>query len=209
MLSNGVERGFPLKWLSAVTEPRVYKDQAGYFIYSISENVKVYFEDFYRFLEETEKKCLVELGVLNFKINRTAVECQEALSYYKARKIIVEQLLKNVCSFYCDSTNLGVIMTPWCFGTVILEKIEIYKARLSKGEAVDQNLPDFPYDVFRYLDEVYQKSLLEIFGFPPQAFAVRWQYSELLKRYSQALNEVNTSLHQILQSVKARWKQVS
>jgi len=151
MLSNGIERGFPEKWLSTVPEPRIHKDQQGHFIYSISENAKVYFEEFYQFLEESEKSCLVELGVLNFKFNRTTSDHQETISYYKARRIIVEQLLKNVCSFYSDSANLGVIMTPWCFGTVVLEKMEIYKARLIRGEATDSNLPDFPYDVWASL----------------------------------------------------------
>lgn len=208
MLSNGTDRGFSEAWLSTVVEPRVHRDQHGHFIYSISENTPVYFEDFYRFLEEVEKKCLVELGVLNFKIRRAPPEYEQTLSYYSARRIIVEQLLKNVHSFYSDSTNLGVIMTPWCFGTVVLEKIEIYKGRLVRGECTDPNLPDFPYLVFTYLDEIYRKTLLDIFGFPPQAFSVRWQYTELLKRYSKVLSDVNSSLQQILETVKNRWKQV-
>lgn len=205
MLNNGIQRGFPEKWLSTVTEPRVHKDQGGHFIYSISENSKVYFEEFYQFLEETEKKCLAELGVLNYKLNRVPEDHQETFSYYRARKIVVEQLLKTVYSFYSDATNLGVIMSPWCFGTVVLEKIEIYKERLTKGEATDANLPDFPYSVFSYLNEIYRKALLEVLGFPPEAFAMRWQYSELLKRYSKVLSDVNGSLQQILQTVKTRW----
>ncbi len=93
-------------------------------------------------------------------------------------------------------------MTPWCFGTVILEKVEIYKERLSRGELSDPNLGDFPYYVLRYIDEIYQKTLLEIFEFPEQAFAVRWQYTELLKRYSKVLSNVTASLQSILLSVK-------
>ena len=205
MLSNGIPRGFPEKWLSTVTEPRVHEDEQGFFIYSISENCKVYFEEFYHFLEEIEKRCLVELGVLNYKTNRTSLDHQETLSFYKARKIVVEQLLKTIYSFYSDSTNLGVIMSPWCFGTVVLEKIEIYKERLARGEATDPNLPDFPYYVFSYMNEIYKKTLLEVLGFPPEAFAMRWQYSELLKRYSRVLSDVNSSLQQILQTVKSRW----
>jgi hypothetical protein len=205
MLSNGFQRGFPEKWLSTVTEPRVHKDQRGHFIFSISENAKVYFEEFYQFLEEIEKKCLVELGVLNFKLNRTSEDHQDTLAYYRARKIVVEQLLKTIYSFYSDDTNLGVIMSPWCFGTVVLEKIEIHKERLMKGEATDPNLPDFPFYVFSYLNEIYKKALLEVLGFPPEAFAMRWQYSELLKRYSKVLSDVNSSLQQILQTVKSRW----
>ncbi|MCI0530753.1 MAG: hypothetical protein L0Y74_02225 [candidate division Zixibacteria bacterium] len=198
MLSNGAVRGFSEKWLATVTEPRVQKDERGYFIFSISENSQVHFDDFYKFLEETEKKCLVELGIVNFKLNRTPPTHQEAVSYYVARRIVIEQLLKNIYSFYSDNINLGVIMTPWCFGTVILEKLEIYKGKLTRGEAIDPILPEFPYYVFCYLEEIYQKTLLEIFGFPPQAFSVRWQYTELLKRYSQVLSNVNSSLQNIL-----------
>lgn len=205
MLSNGIQRGFPEKWLSTVTEPRVHEDEHGFFIYSISENCKVYFGEFYHFLEEIEKRCLVELGVLNYKTNRASLDHQQTISYYQARQIIVEQLLKTVYSFYPDSANLGVIMSPWCFGTVVLEKIEIYKERLVRGEATDPHLPDFPYYVFSYINEIYKKTLLEVLGFPPEAFAMRWQYSELLKRYSRVLSDVNSSLQQILQTVKSRW----
>src|SRR3972149_514621 len=133
MMSNGIQRGFPYQWLSTVSEPRVHRDGNGHYINSISENAKVYFEEYYYFLEETEMKCLAELGVLNYKINHTSLDHQESRAYFIARKIIIEQLLKSIYSFYSDSTNLGVIMTPWCFGTVVLEKVEIYTGRLVKG----------------------------------------------------------------------------
>jgi len=95
-----------------------------------------------------------------------------------------------------------VVMTPWCFGTVILEKVEVYRDRLSKGEVDDPNIPEYPYYVIKYMDEIYRATLLEIFGFPEQAFQMRWQYSELLKRYSKVLTDITGSLQSVIRSVK-------
>lgn len=197
-LDNGCKRGFPPHWLERQSEPKIGKDEKGYFIYTVSENVKVYFEEYYQFLEKIERKCDSELLGLEQKLSRTSPNRSETLAYYRARKIILDLLLKNILSFYSDSGNLGVIMTPWCFGTVILEKVEIYKDRIARGEANDPNSGDFPYYVLGYIDEIYKATLLEIFEFPEKAFSVRWQYSELLKRYSQVLSNVTASLHSIL-----------
>jgi len=93
-------------------------------------------------------------------------------------------------------------MTPWCFGTVILEKVELYRDRLAKGEISDQNLPEYPYYVIKYIDEIYRKTLLDLFDFPEEAFKMRWQYSELLKRYSKVLNNITKSLNTVLLTIK-------
>ncbi len=197
-LNNGFKRGFPPHWLERQSEPKIGKDEKGHFIYTISENVKVYFEEYYQFLEKIERKCDSELLGLAMKLSQTSPNRSETLAYYRARKIILDLLLKNILSFYSDSGNLGVIMTPWCFGTVILEKVEIYRDRIARGEANDADTGDFPYYVLRYIDEIYKTTLLEMFEFPEKAFSVRWQYSELLKRYSQVLSNVTASLHSIL-----------
>ena len=197
-LTNGFKRGFPPQWLERQSEPKIGKDEKGYFIYTISENTKVYFEEYYRFLEKTEQKCHEELVSLEAKISQTPSTRGESLAYYRARKIILDVLLKNIFSFYSDSSNLGVIMTPWCFGTVILEKVEIYKDRIARGEANDPNVGDFPFYVLGYIDEIYKNTLLELFEFPEKAFSVRWQYTELLKRYSKVLSNVTASLQSIL-----------
>ena len=203
MLSNGIERGFPLERLKRVKEPKVHKDDGGFFIFTLNENAKVYFEDFYQFLEKVEKRCLKEKRELEKKIIEFDPERTETLSYYRARKIIIDLVLKNVYSFYGDSGNLGVIMTPWCFGTVILEKVESYKEMLSCGEIQDFNIPEYPYFVLKYLDEIYKKTLLEIFDFPEKAFKVRWQYTEMFKRYAKLLPDIIGGLETILLLIKS------
>jgi hypothetical protein len=109
---------------------------------------------------------------------------------------------RNVRSFYSDRHNLGVIMTPWCFGTVILEKVELMRDRISRGEVANADVGEYPFDVVRYIDEIKTSVLMDIFEFPPKAFAMRWQYTELIKRYSSALTNVTTSLQNILELMK-------
>lgn len=207
-LTIGIKRGFPEEWLKRQKEPKIKKDERGYYIYTVNENAKVYFEDFYSFLEKVERKCLEELKGLNQKISNCDSKREETLAYYDARKIMVEVVLKNVYEYYEDNSNLGVIMSPWCFGTVILEKVENYKERLSKVELLNSNSkntsypPEFPYYVLRYIDEIYKKTLLEIFKFPDEAFSVKWQYTEILKRYSRVLSDITANLTDILSLVK-------
>lgn len=201
-LSIGIKRGFPEEWLKKQKEPKVKKDERGYYIHTVNENAKVYFEDFYNFLEKVERRGMEEIQILKEKIGNCDPKRDETLAYYKARKIITEVVLKNVYEYYRDNSNLGVIMSPWCFGTVLLEKVENYKERLSKAELLDLNLPEYPYYVLRYIDEIYKKTLLEIFEFPNEAFSVRWQYTEILKRYSKVLSDITTTLTNILSLVK-------
>jgi len=198
-----MERGFSETRLKNQSEPRIKKDERGYYIYTLSENIKVYFDEYYRFLELLAAKCHIERSKLAEKIKICDPRRTETLSYYRARKIIVELILRTVSSFYTDQNNLGVLMTPWCFGTVILEKIEIYRDRLARGEVQDPNVPDYPYDVIRYIEEVFKAVLLEILEFPPEAFKMRWQYTELIRRYSQVLSNITTSLQSILLTVKS------
>ena len=93
-------------------------------------------------------------------------------------------------------------MSPWCFGTVTLEKLEIYRDQVAKGEITDSNVPDYPYYILRYINEIYKSCLLDTFDFPEKAFSMRWQYTELLKRYSQVLTNVTSSLENVLELVK-------
>ena len=208
MLCIGIKRGFPEGWLKKHKEPKIKKDEKGYYIYTVNENTKVYFEDFYNFLERVERRCMEEMKSLREKISNCDCKREETLAYYDARKIIVEVVLKDVYAYYRDDSNLGMIMSPWCFGTVILENVENYKERLSKGELLDLNsknashLPEFPYYVLRYIDEIYKKTLLEVFEFPNEAFSVRWQYTEILKRYSVVLSDITATLTNILSLVR-------
>jgi len=203
MLSNGLERGFTETSLPLVKNPKIGKDKLGWYIYTTSENVKVYFDTYYRFLENSEIKCLGDLKDLEKKISETPVEHEETLAYLRARKIIIEQILKHLYYCYADSKNLSSIMTPWCFATVVLEKIEIYRDRISKGLVTDKNIPDYPFYVLQYIDEIYKKTLLEVFKFPEKALSMRWQYSELLKRYSKVLSNVTNSLQTVLTMIKS------
>jgi len=202
MLDGQYRRGFSNERLATTQEPRVRKDEKGYFVMSLSENTKVYFEDFYQFVESTYDRAQSERQLLDHKIATTSPDALETLSYYRARGVIVDLLIKTLRRFYTDGANLGVVMTPWCFGTVMLEKIEVYRDRLGKGEVDDSNIPDYPYYAIRYIDEIYKATLLELFDFPEKAFEMRWQYSELLKRYSKILTNITTSLNSVLGMIK-------
>ena len=202
MLENKYYRGFSPERLAKGNEPKVRKDDHGFYIMSLSENTKVYFEDYYSFLERTYAKALAERDTIEAKMFGVADQQSETMAFYRSRLIIVEQLLKTVRRFYTDGSNFGVIMTPWCFGTVMLEKIEVYRDRISRGEVNDANLGDYPFDIIRYIDEISRTTLLEMFDFPDEAFSMRWQYSELLKRYSGILSDITTSLNSVIKSVR-------
>ena len=202
MLEGKYHRGFSPDRLVSTKEPRIRQDDDGYYVMSLSENSKVYFEDYYLFLEKTYEKSSLERERIDRKLAKTSAEYAETLAYLRARGVIVDLLLKNIRRFYTDGANLGVIMTPWCFGTVILEKIEVYRDRLGKGEVEDPNVPDYPYYIVKYMDEIYKIALLELFDFPEKAFQMRWQYSELLQKYSKILGNITTSLQSVLTTIK-------
>ena len=203
MLDNRFQKGFSVKTLAAMNDPRIKKDEHGYFIMSLSENSKVYFEDYYYFLELAFCRAEAEKSTLRAKIAATPSTHIETISYYRARAVIADQLTKAVIRFYTDSSTFGVVMTPWCFGTVVLEKIEVYRERISRGDVEDENIPEYPYYVIRYLDEIYRSTLLELFDFPESAFQMRWQYSELLKKYSKILTGITGSLQSVLNMIKS------
>jgi hypothetical protein len=202
MLDGRFHRGFSAERLAGCQEPKVRKDDRGFYIMSLSENTKVYFEDFYAFLETCYSRAAAARKTLDQKIEVTTTDRAETLAFYRASGVIVDLLMRTIRRFYTDGSNLGVIMTPWCFGTVVLEKIEVYRDRLSKGEVQDANVEEFPYDVVQYIDEIYKTTLLEIFDFPEKAFQMRWQYSEILKRYSSILSDITGRLQSVLSTVK-------
>lgn len=203
MLAQNYRRGFSEDKLKSMPEPRVKYDDGGFYIMTISENEKVYFDDFYRFLEHTYDKCMADLARIEQRLTEYNNEWTETVAYYSAARIILELVAKNIRSFYTDGSNFGVIMTPWCFGTVLLEKIETYKDRLSKGQVADAKLPENSFYVLQYIDEIHKKTLLDLFEFPEEAFKMRWQYSELLKRYSHALHNITGSLQSVMMMVKS------
>ncbi len=202
LLEGKFQRGFSYERLTSTTEPRVRKDEGGYYIMTLSENTKVYFDDFYLFLENVYERATQERKVLDQKIAETSPDHSESLSYYRARGVIIDQIKRGVIRFYADGSTLGVIMTPWCFGTVMLEKIEAYRERIGRGDVEDANVPDYPYYVVQYMDEIGKITLLELFDFPEEAFQMRWQYSELLKKYSTILTSITGSLRSVLDSIR-------
>ena len=203
MLEGRYRRGFSNERLESTPEPRVRKDERGYFLMSLSENTAVYFEDFYSFLETTYSRALEERQQLDQKLTETPESSTETLAYYQARGVLIDLVMKTIRRFYTDGSNLGVVMTPWCFGTVVLEKVEVYRDRLSKGEIQDRNVSTYTYDVVKYIDEIHRTALLELFDFPEKAFHMRWQYSEILRRYSGILSDITTRLQSVLATVKS------
>lgn len=202
MLAGKLERGFPRERLEQFTEPKIKQDDKGFYIMTLSENVKVYIDDYYMFLEELWDRTMARYKEMEAKLAEADPSLEETTSFYRSQSIIYKILLKSIKSYYSDGNNLGIIMTPWCFGTVVLEKIENYREKLSKGEADGDEAGDYPYYVVRYIDETYKKTLLDIFSFPPKAFSMRWQYSELLKRYSKTLTNISTSLQSVLLMIR-------
>lgn len=202
MLDGRYQRGFATDRLASKQEPKVRQDERGYYIMSLSENSRVYFEDYYGFLTITYERASAARRDLDEKIASTSVDNAETLAFYHAKGVIVDLLLRTIRRFYTDGSNLGVVMTPWCFGTVVLEKVEVYRDRLSKGEVHDPNVDGYTYDVVKYMDEIYKSVLLELFDFPENAFQMRWQYSEILRRYSGILSDITTRLNSVLSTVK-------
>jgi hypothetical protein len=202
MLEQKYHRGFSPERLEQGNEPRVKKDDKGFYTLTLSEKAKVYFEDYYTFLEKTYVKASGEKVRVNAELNKLVSGHTETAAYYRAKLVIIDVLMKTIRRFYTDGSNLGVVMTPWCFGTVVLEKLELHRERLGKGDVHDENISDYPFYALQYIDEIHRVTLLELFDFPENAFQMRWQYSELLKRYSRILTDITSSLQSVMQSVR-------
>ena len=202
MLAQNYKRGFALERLKTVSEPKVKYDEGGFYINTISENVKVYFEDYYKFLEYSYDKCLAELHRVERELDSYGSDWVETRAFYVAYQTILQLVAKNIRSYYTDGSNFGVVMTPWCLGTVLLEKVESYRDRLKGGHISSDHIPENHFYVARYIDEIYKKVLLDLFDFPEEAFKMRWQYSELLKRYGRTLQNITGSLQTVMLMVK-------
>jgi hypothetical protein len=208
-LNIGIKRGFSTDKLRKIKDPRVKKDQGGHYLNTVNENVKVYFEDFYSFLEKVEENCLDELRDLREKMLTCERKMEETQAYYCARKIVVEVILKNVYGYYGEDSSFAVIMSPWCFGTVVLEKIINYKERLARGEIPDVNLQGSPYKILRYVDEICKGTILDMLRLPPEAFLYKWQYTELLKNFAKVFAGIYENLANILSAVREQHQENS
>jgi len=203
MLSDICQRGFPAERLEKIAEPKIKKDENGFYIISLSEGVKVYLEDFYTFLEELWDRVVPLYNETQKKLAETPRDAEETAAFYRSRKLIIEIILATTKKYYATADTLGIFMTPWCFGTVVMEKVEIVRDKIKMGEEIKHDVGDYPYYVYRYLEETYRKTLLDLFQFPPQAFSMRWQYSELLKKYTKTLANISTSLQSVLLMVRS------
>lgn len=203
MLNDICKRGFPKERLEQISEPKLKQDENGCYIVSLSEGVKVYIEDYYSFLEELWDKTIPLYREVQKQLSDTPEDSLEAKAFYRSRKIIIEKVLATIKRFYTTDDSLGIFMSPWCFGTVVMEKVELTRDKLRNGEEVKHDVGDYPYYVVKYLEETYRKTLMDMFSFPPKAFSMRWQYSELLKRYSKTLSNITTSLQSVLLMVRS------
>jgi hypothetical protein len=203
MLSNICKRGFPKDRLDKIPEPKIKRDENGWYIVSISEGVKVHIEEYYKFLEKLWNRTALLYEEVQNKLADTPEDSMEAKAFYRSRKLILEIVLGTIKNFYTADDSLGVFMSPWCFGTVVLEKVEQVRDKIKRGESVKHDVGDYPYYVVRYIEETHRKSLLDLFEFPEKAFSMRWQYSELLKRYSKTLTNITTSLQSVLLMVRS------
>ena len=94
MLAENYKRGFTEEKLKSVPEPRVKYDTGGFYIMTISENVKVYFEDYYAFLESSYDKCMAGLSEIEQKLNSFGSEWTETVAYYTAARTILQIVAK-------------------------------------------------------------------------------------------------------------------
>ena len=60
MIDNKYQRGFTSERLTLIREPKVKKDDRGFYLMSLSEDTKVYFDDFYSFLESTYQRACAD-----------------------------------------------------------------------------------------------------------------------------------------------------
>ena len=105
MLEGRFQRGFSPERLETTTDPRIRRDDKGYFVMSLSENSKVYFEDFYRFLELTYAAALTEKDTVRRRLIETRISHSETVAFYRAKAVILDLLLKNIRRFYTDGAN--------------------------------------------------------------------------------------------------------
>ncbi len=92
MLDGKFQRGFSIERLAASHEPKVRKDDHGYYIMSLSENCKVNFEDYYGFLRQTYDKAKRDRDATRAKLARTSSEHGETIAFYRARLVVIDLL---------------------------------------------------------------------------------------------------------------------
>jgi len=151
------------------------EDEGGLFLYTIFEDVKVYFEEAYGFLEQSHQRCCEYLARLEEDM-RKGMDDAGSLLRLQARREIARRLLDFLEDCYTNSNDLTYIMSPRCYATVFLESIE----ELDHTEIEDRTLP---LAVLDWIQEEAPDLVLELLDLPPEALSKRWQYVELARRF--------------------------
>ena len=151
------------------------EDEGGLFLYTISEDAKVYFEEAYRFLEHSHQRCREYLVKLEEDMARR-VEDAGTLQRLQARREVARLLLDFLEDYYTTANDLEAIMSPRCYATVFLESME----ELDHTEIEDRTLPLVVLDL---IQEEAPDLMLKLLDLPPEALSKRWQYVELARRF--------------------------
>lgn len=151
------------------------EDEGGFFLYTISEDAKVYFEEAHGFLEQSHQRCREYLAKLEEDTAR-AVEDAGTLQRLQARRELARLLLNFLEDYYTTANDLSAIMSSRCYATVFLESME----ELDHAEIEDRTLPLAVLDL---IQEEASDLVLELLDLPPEALSRRWQYTELARRF--------------------------
>ena len=150
------------------------EDEGGFFLYTILEDAKVYFEEAYGFLEQSHQRCREYLAKLEEDMAK-GVDDAETLLRLQACREVARRLLDFLEDCYTNSNDLTFIMSPRCYATFFLEGTE----ELDHAEIEDRTLPLAVLDLIR---EEASDLVLELLDLPPEALSKRWQYVELARR---------------------------
>jgi hypothetical protein len=151
------------------------EDEGGFFLYTILEDAKVYFEEAYGFLEQSHQRCREYLAKLEEDMAK-GVDDAETLLRLQACREVARRLLDFLENCYTTTNDLTFIMSPRCYATFFLEGVE----ELDHSEIEDRTLP---LAVLDWIQEEAPDLILELLDLPPEALSKSWQYMEVARRF--------------------------
>lgn len=158
MLKNGMERGFTEQELDQLWEQEIIgRDSHGYYVHNAYENDKVYFEDYYLFLEKIEVKSLNMIESANWSISKE--DKRDKLIRLYAEKLILLKILDLIQTHYSRYEGLELILSPkafWEYAALSIESIQdsIPRSRLEGNGDMKQ--------VLAKAKEIYHDILSEV-----------------------------------------------
>jgi hypothetical protein len=158
MLKNGMERGFTESELDQLWKQEIIgRDSRGYYIHTAYENDKVYFEDYYRFLEKIELKSLNMIESANWSISQE--DKRDKLIRLYAEKLILLKILDLIQIHYSHYEGLELVLSPeafWEYAALSIESIQdsIPRDRLEGNKDMKQ--------VLSKAKEIYHDILSEV-----------------------------------------------